>query len=291
MTYTDKTNSLTPFEYAIIEQKHTEPPGSGHYLNQAGYGTYLCRRCGIALFRASHQFTSGCGWPSFDDEIEGRIKQIPDRDGFRTEILCQRCEGHLGHIFEGEGLTAKNKRHCVNAASIDFVLDKTIQDSDEVIIAGGCFWGVEYLLQQMPGVVMAQSGYCGGHTEAPTYEQVCSGTTGHVEAVRVMFDSGKTTAKRVLTRFFNSHDPTQADGQGPDRGSQYLSMIFCHNDNQKAIAASLIEQLQTSGYQVATTIEDAAPFWPAEDYHQQYYAQKGSQPYCHTLVSRLPESD
>ncbi|WP_367608079.1 bifunctional methionine sulfoxide reductase B/A protein [Legionella sp. W05-934-2] len=289
MTYTDKTNSLTPFARAVIEHKNTEPPHSGIYQGKQGHGTYLCRRCGIALFRASHQFISSCGWPSFDDEIEGRIKQIPDKDGFRTEILCQRCDGHLGHIFTGEYLTIRNKRHCVNSVSIDFVLDETVQDTDEVIVAGGCFWGVEHYLQQIPGVLMAESGYTGGTVDNPSYNQVCNGDTGHYEAVRVLFDREKATSTQVLTRFFNIHDPSQSTGQGPDRGPQYRSAIFFHNDQQAQIAKSLCLKLEEKGIQLATQLLAAQPFWPAEQYHQDFYEKQGHKPYCHSFVERLPE--
>lgn len=289
MSYTDKTNSLTPFARSVIEQKSTEPPFSGAYLGKQGHGTYLCRRCGIALFRASHQFTSSCGWPSFDNEIEGRIKQLPDEDGIRTEILCNRCDAHLGHIFTGEYLTSRNKRHCVNAISIDFVLDETVQDTDEVIVAGGCFWGVEYYLQQLPGVLLAESGYTGGNVDNPYYDLVCNGQTGHYEAVRVLFDRDKMDCKKVLTRFFNIHDPCQTDGQGPDRGPQYRSAIFYHNAEQEAIAKSLYHQLEQSGCTLATQLFPAQPFWPAEHFHQDYYEKLGHKPYCHAFVERIPE--
>lgn len=116
-------NDLTPEEVRIIEKKGTEMPFSGEYNQFKGTGTFVCKRCEAPLYRSSDKFESGCGWPSFDDEIDGNVKRIPDADGRRTEIVCANCEGHLGHVFIGEQFTAKNTRHCVNSLSIKFVAD------------------------------------------------------------------------------------------------------------------------------------------------------------------------
>lgn len=285
--YLDKNTSLTPFARRVIDDKATEPPGTGPYISATGMGTYLCRRCGIALFRGLSQFHSGCGWPSFDENIVQAVKQIADIDGRRTEILCARCDAHLGHVFTGEGHTRKNLRHCVNGAAIDFVADSHVLDTEEAIIAGGCFWGVDHFLRLVPGVLNVEAGYIGGSVANPTYEQVCGGNTGHYEAVRVVFDTSKADYHAIIKRFFEIHDPCDALGQGPDRGTQYQSAIFCYNDAQVKDATALIQGLQDRGYKVVTTLRDMQTFWPAEDYHQDYYARHSKLPYCHRPEPRF----
>ncbi|STX92292.1 bifunctional methionine sulfoxide reductase B/A protein [Legionella londiniensis] len=286
-SFIDKTASLTPTVRRIVCDKATEYPGSGAYNQLKTTGTYLCRRCGLALFRAESQFSSGCGWPSFDQEIAGAVKRQPDPDGIRTEILCSRCAAHLGHVFTGEQFTAKNIRHCVNSASLDFVEDSSVADSEEAIVAGGCFWGVEYYLKQLPGVLKVESGYTGGHIQNPDYQAVCRGNTGHYEAVRVLFDVDKTDYRTVIKHFFEIHDPTQKNGQGPDIGLQYQSAIFYYNQSQHEQARKLIHLLCSKGYDVATKLFEVQPFWPAEEYHQNYYGRHHKTPYCHRIISRF----
>jgi peptide methionine sulfoxide reductase msrA/msrB len=283
-----KLNKLTPEEEAVIVYKKTERPFSGKFNDFFEKGMYICKRCNAPLYRSDDKFRSECGWPSFDDEIPGAVKRIDDPDGIRTEIICAKCGAHLGHVFTGEGLTAKNTRYCVNSVSMDFIPAESKQAStDTAIFAGGCFWGVEYYMHKNPGVISTEVGYIGGHGSHPTYELVCSHTTGYAEAVRIVFDPGKTNYEDLARLFFQIHDPTQMDRQGPDSGDQYRSAVFYLNDDQKRTAEKLVGLLRDKGYHVVTSIEAASRFWKAEDYHQQYYAKNNGMPYCHIFVKRF----
>lgn len=279
---------LTPAEELVIVHKGTERPFTGKYNNFFETGTYVCKRCGAPLYRSSDKFKSECGWPSFDGEIKGAVKRVPDPDGMRTEIECANCGAHLGHVFEGEELTPKNTRYCVNSISMDFVpATKKVAVADTGIFAGGCFWGVEYYMHTIPGVISTETGYIGGHLKNPTYRDVCSHTTGYAEAVRVVFNPAKTSYEEVAKMFFEIHDPTQVNRQGPDVGDQYRSEVFYLNMEQKVTAEKLIDLLKQKGFKVATKVTPATTFWRAEDYHQQYYAKEGSTPYCHVRVKRF----
>jgi len=286
---------LTPEETRVIVDKGTERPFSGKYYNFNEDGTYTCRRCGAELYRSKDKFDAGCGWPSFDDAVPGAVKRTLDADGHRIEITCARCGAHLGHVFEGEGFTPKNTRYCVNSISLGFepaaanptAATMPTTSTQTAYFAGGCFWGTEYLLSQFKGVVSARVGYMGGHTDSPTYEQVCSGKTGHAETVEVEFDPAKVSYEEVAKYFFEIHDPTQVNRQGPDVGTQYRSEVFYVNDAQKKTAEKLIGILKDKGYDVATTVAPAGTFWAAEKYHQDYYAHNGKEPYCHIYQKRF----
>ena len=280
-------NKLTPEEERVIVHKGTERPFTGKYYNFSETGTYVCRRCGAPLYRSSDKFDAGCGWPSFDDEIPGAVKRTPDADGQRVEITCARCGAHLGHVFEGEQFTSKDVRHCVNSISLDFVPASASTTTQKAYFAGGCFWGTEHLLQQQKGVLAVKSGYMGGHKANPTYKEVCTGTTGHAETVEVEFDTSKTNFETLARYFFEIHDPTQEDRQGPDVGTQYRSAVFYTSPEQKEITLKLIGILKSKGYDVVTEVEPAGPFYLAEDYHQDYYEHTGKTPYCHIWQKRF----
>lgn len=161
------------------------------------------------------------------------------------------------------------------------------ENIQKAYFAGGCFWGVEYYFQNVDGVVSTTVGYMGGHTSNPTYEDVCGHTTGHAETMKIVFDSLKISYEELAKLFFEIHDPTQKNRQGPDIGNQYRSAIFYIDDEQKQTAEKLIKQLIANGFAVATEVTKAGIFWPAEDYHQKYYANNGHEPYCHFKVKRF----
>ncbi len=271
-------NELTPEEENVIVNKGTEDAFTGEFDDHYEKGVYSCRRCGAELYNSSSKFKSDCGWPSFDDEIAGAVKRLADADGIRTEILCAGCDGHLGHVFAGEGYTDKNIRHCVNSVSMEF---KPEQKTERAIFASGCFWGVEYYLGRADGVVSTTVGYTGGNVENPTYEQVCADTTGHAEAVEVVYDPAKVSYEELAKLFFETHNFTQVDGQGPDIGTQYRSEIFYLNDDQKQTAEKLIDELKKKDYDVATAVTKATKFYDGEEDHQDFYEKNGQSPYCH----------
>jgi len=279
-------NKLNTQEAFIILNKGTEAPFTGKYEKSNDEGTYLCKQCNAPLYKSSDKFDSHCGWPSFDDEIEGAITKKVDADGRRTEILCANCGGHLGHVFKGEHYTDKDTRHCVNSLSLNFkpIVETIALDtktSDTAIFAGGCFWGMEYYLNNVKGVKSTQVGYIGGHIDNPTYADVCSHTSGHIEAVEVVFDPAKTDFETICKVFFEIHDPGQLDRQGPDVGEQYKSAIFYFDEEQKEISENLIKELETKGFKVVTELIKVTKFWPAESNHQDYYDRNGHKPYCH----------
>lgn len=275
-----KLNKLTPDEERVIVHKGTEYPYTGEYVNNKTPGIYVCKRCDAPLYRSEDKFDSHCGWPSFDDEIKGAIKRIPDPDGMRTEIICANCGAHLGHVFLNEGFTNKETRHCVNSISMKFIPEVN-KEIKKAYFASGCFWGTEYYFNKAKGIVETTVGFMGGTVDNPTYEQVCRKNTGHLELVEVDYDSSKTTYEDLVRLFFETHDFTQTNGQGPDIGNQYLSCIFYTDNSQKEIAEKYINILTQKGYKVATMLKPASTFWKAEDYHQDYYSKNGSTPYCH----------
>ncbi|MGA2916746.1 MAG: bifunctional methionine sulfoxide reductase B/A protein [Sedimentisphaerales bacterium] len=267
---------LTPEEEQVIVHKGTESPFSGKYNDFFENGLYICKRCGKALFESSSKFKSDCGWPSFDEQIPGAVISQKDADGMRTENICANCGAHLGHVFKGEGYTKKDTRFCINSISMDFV-----PNGQRAIFAGGCFWGVEYYFKTAPGVISMTVGYIGGYMEKPTYEEVCTDKTGYAEAIEVVFNPAKTSYENLAKLFFEIHDFTQSDRQGPDIGTQYRSGIYYLNEQQKETAEKLVQTLKQKSYDVKTEIKPAGTFWPAEQYHQHYYEKNGKTPYCH----------
>ena len=283
-----KIDNLTPYEKHVLIDKGTEPAFSGQYVYTKEDGIYRCKVCDVPLYRSSDKFESHCGWPSFDEAIPGAIKEIPDADGMRTEIVCANCDAHLGHVFRGEGYTSKNVRYCVNSVSLNFEKKKAQTHTlKKAYFAGGCFWGVEYYFEKIDGVEEVTSGFMGGHVKNPGYYDVVRKDTGHLETVEVVYDPSKVSYETLAKTFFEIHDPTQTDGQGPDIGSQYLSAVFVSNAEERETIERLIKILEDKGFKIATKILPKAPFYPAEAYHQDYYERKGSTPYCHRRIKRF----
>ena len=168
----------------------------------------------------------------------------------------------------------------MNSISLKFKPDKPEQIS-KAYFASGCFWGTEYYFQKLKGVKETTVGFMGGSTKHPTYKEVCSQKTGHFETVEIEYDPEIVSYESLVKFFFETHDFTQTDGQGPDIGTQYLSVIFYADQKQKEIAEEYIHKLTIMGYKVATRLLPVSAFWPAENYHQDYYENKGTTPYCH----------
>ena len=287
--WAEKIEQLSDEEKYVLIDKGTQAAYTGKYTNEKSNGVYTCKICETPLYKSSDKFDSNCGWPSFDDAIEGAVKRVPDADGMRVEIVCAKCGGHLGHVFEGEGFTQKNTRHCVN--SISLKLDAAPEAKDESLsyayFAGGCFWGVEYFLEKLDGVKSVSSGFMGGHVKNPGYYEVVSGRTGHLEAVEVIYDKSQISYEKIARTFFEIHDPTQTNGQGPDIGEQYLSAVFVNNENERNTIKKLIALLDENGFDVATKILDKVEYYKADEGHQNYYNKKGTRPYCQGYKKRF----
>ncbi len=283
---------LTPEQYYILREKGTEKPFSGEFVFKKDKGTYKCAGCGEPLFTDDMKFDSHCGWPGFDREIAGgKIMQTEDvSQGMRrTEITCAKCGGHLGHIFE-DGPTETGKRYCVNSESLSFEPKKDINKAEKletISLAGGCFWCIEALFEDLRGVKSVVSGYSGGNVANPAYKQVRTGNTGHAEAIQITYDPAVISLEELLEVFFTLHDPTTLNRQGADVGTQYRSAIFYTNENQKKIAEKIIVTLNTNkafNNPIVTEVSAFKNFFKAENYHQEYYELNKEDPYCKMVI-------
>lgn len=279
--------TLSPEQVRITQDAGTEARNCGNLVHEKRPGMYVCVVGGLPLFRSGTKFESGTGWPSFFEPIDpAHVIERTDKDGDRTEILDARSGAHLGHVFD-DGPAPTHKRYCLNSAALKFIPDgdpipaeSQPVKSETAYFAAGCFWGVEDVFEQIPGVIDAESGYMGGKTEKPTYKQVCTGTTAHAETVKVVYDPSRVSYAALLKVFFDNHDPTTMNRQGPDVGDQYRSVVFAASPEQKKSAAEYVASLsQSKRFQdrkIVTQIADpGAKFWPAEEYHQDYHKKNG----------------
>lgn len=301
--------ALAPELYQVLRQGHTERPFTGRYNDFWENGVYACAGCGTPLFRSESKYDHGTGWPSFTAPADQ--KNVAYKDDFsllmkRVEVRCAACGAHLGHVFD-DGPAPTFLHYCINSAAMSF-LPAEEKDPERsggaagpggpgpaekdnsgpagmpaakpeiATFAAGCFWGVEDKLGKVPGVLSTVVGYTGGKTAQPSYEDVCTGRTGHAEAVELTFDPAAVSYEQLLGQFFSIHNPTQVNRQGPDRGSQYRSAIFYHDEKQRETAEKVMAELRASKRfkaRLATELTAAGVFYRAEDYHQKYFEKHG----------------
>src|SRR5690606_32522142 len=278
--------SLLPEDiFYVTRKKGTERPFSSEMCVSYDPGKYVCACCGTLLFDSSEKFDSGTGWPSFTQPVkEGVIAYHKDHTHgmYRIETICNTCDAHLGHVFQ-DGPPPSGLRFCINALA----LKKQVSDTEKAVFGGGCFWCTEAVFQQLKGVEKVVSVYSEGTIKDPTYKEVTSGLTGHAEVVEITYKPAEISFEDLVRIHFTTHDPTTLNRQGADVGTQYRSVIFYQNEDEKNIIEKAIQEIQPSfENQIVTEVSPKAFFYPGEDYHQDYFSREANKnPYCAVVIA------
>ncbi|MFD2602695.1 bifunctional methionine sulfoxide reductase B/A protein [Flavobacterium suzhouense] len=274
---------LSPEEFRITRLKGTERAHSSEMCSLFEPGKYACVCCGTLLFDANQKFESGTGWPSFTQPAtENAVAYTKDISYgmVRIETVCNTCDAHLGHVFP-DGPEPSGLRYCMNAVAL-----KKIENNErKATFGGGCFWCTEAVFTQLKGVLKVESGYSGGKITNPTYREVCSGLTGHAEVVEVTYDPDEISYADLLRIHLSTHNPTTLNRQGADVGTQYRSVVFYRNEDEKTTALEIISELQEAyDMPIVTEVSPLDYFYRAEDYHQDYYANNSQEGYCQAVI-------
>lgn len=274
---------LSPEEFRITRLKGTERAHSSEMCSLFEPGKYACVCCGTLLFDANQKFESGTGWPSFTQPVaENAIAYNKDISYgmVRIETVCNTCDAHLGHVFP-DGPGPGGLRYCMNAVA----LKKVESNERKATFGGGCFWCTEAIFTQLKGVSKAESGYSGGKITNPTYREVCSGLTGHAEVIEVTYNPDEISYADLLRIHLSTHNPTTLNRQGADVGTQYRSVVFYRNEDEKTTALEVISELQEAyDMPIVTEVAPLDYFYKAEDYHQDYYSNNAQEGYCQAVI-------
>ncbi|MFZ1750647.1 MAG: peptide-methionine (S)-S-oxide reductase MsrA [Saprospiraceae bacterium] len=274
---------LTAKQYYILRQQGTERPFSSELYTVKEEGVYICAGCKNPLFGSETKFNSGTGWPSYYKPYSSKSLHVGADNSHgmvRDALACQRCGGHLGHVFD-DGPKPTGLRYCIDGDGLLFVPKISATNKWSVAtFAGGCFWCTETIFESIRGVKEVISGYAGGKEKNPTYEKVGAGLTGHAEAFQVYYDPKEITYVDLVRVFFASIDPTIVNGQGPDRGKQYRTIAFYTNETEKQVIEQKIKEISAEySKPIATQVVKYDTFWEAEEYHQDFVARNPNQGY------------